>query len=108
MRSPSAVLTSSPTITVSPSGAASRARSAPSIVSWSVIARCVRPRVAAAFTTDDGDARQSNDADVWQCRSTKARTRPQICWTSDFLKKSKCSSARPVPRATQLSEFSAT
>ena len=33
---------------------------------------------------------------------------PRCCWTSDFLKKSKCSSARPVPRATQFREFSAT
>lgn len=32
----------------------------------------------------------------------------QIVWTKDFLKKSKCSSASPVPRATQSSEFSAT
>ena len=32
----------------------------------------------------------------------------QMRWTSDFLKKSKCSSARPVPSATQFSEFSAT
>ena len=59
MRSPSAVLTSSPTITVSSSGAASRARRAPSIRSWSVIARWVIPRFAAAFTTLSGDARQS-------------------------------------------------
>ena len=29
-------------------------------------------------------------------------------WTSDFLKKSKCSRARPVPSATQFSGFSAT
>ena len=32
----------------------------------------------------------------------------QIWDTSDFLKKSKCSRARPVPRATQFSAFSAT
>ena len=44
MRSPSAVFTSSPTMTVSPAGAASRARSASSIRSWSVIARWVSPR----------------------------------------------------------------
>ena len=62
MRSPSAVRTSSPTMmTVRPSGAASRARSAPSIRSWSVIARCVNPRVAAALTTATG-ARQAVEA----------------------------------------------
>jgi hypothetical protein len=33
---------------------------------------------------------------------------PQICWTNDFLKKSKCSKASPVPSATQFNEFSAT
>src|SRR5207249_12217759 len=32
----------------------------------------------------------------------------QTASVSDFLKKSKCSSARPVPSATQSSEFSAT
>ena len=38
-----------------------------------------------------------------------AAHRSRQTWeTSDFLKKSKCSSASPVPRATQLSEFSAT
>ena len=44
MRSPSRVFTSSPTRTVSPAGASARASSAPSIRSWSVIARCVSPR----------------------------------------------------------------
>ncbi len=70
---------------------------------------------------------------MWQCRSMNARVTSgasarrvpgsppcrdgpampsdaarQTCWTSDFLKKSKCSRARPVPRATQLRGFSAT
>ena len=69
-----AVRTSSPTMTVSPSGAASRARSAPSIRSWSVIARCVSPRDPTRPGRPwPGRDRLSNDADVWQCRSMKAR-----------------------------------
>src|SRR5664279_5291217 len=59
IRSPSAVFTSSPTITVRPSGARSRASSAPSIRSWSVIARWVRPRSAAARTWSRGRASES-------------------------------------------------
>ena len=58
IRSPSAVLTSSPTMTVRPSGAAARASRAPSMRSWSVIARWVRPRSAAARTTSAGSDRR--------------------------------------------------
>ena len=65
MRSPSAVLTSSPTMTVSPAGAAARAASAPSIRSWSVTTRCVNPRAAAARTTSPGRARQSKLAPTY-------------------------------------------
>ena len=73
MRSPSRVLTSSPTMIVSPAGASSRASSATSIRSWSVIARWVRPRAWAAFMTSFGADRQSKLPRVWQCRSTNAR-----------------------------------
>ena len=73
MRSPSRVRTSSPIITTRPAGAASRARSAPSIRSWSVIARCVSPRDAAAWTTDAGEASESKLESVWQWRSITAR-----------------------------------
>ena len=64
MRSPSAVFTSSPTMTVSPAGAVARASSAPSIRSWSVIARWVSPRAAAARTTSAGFDRQSKSPRV--------------------------------------------
>src|SRR5688572_22029001 len=60
-------------MTVRPSGAASRAASAASIRSWSVIARCVSPRAVAARTTAAGLLSESKDADVWQWRSTKER-----------------------------------
>jgi hypothetical protein len=49
---------------VSPSGAASRARRAPSTRSWSVTIRWVRPRDAAADATSSGRDRLSNDAPV--------------------------------------------
>ena len=45
MRSPSGVLTSEPTMMVMSLGAVSRARSASSIRSWSVMARWVSPRL---------------------------------------------------------------
>ena len=54
IRSPSRVRTSQPTITVTPGTRASRALCAPSIRSWSVMARWVMPRVAAARTTASG------------------------------------------------------
>ena len=59
MRSPSLVLTSSPTMTVSPRAPRRARASAPSIRSWSVIARWVSPAVAAARTTSAGVDRQS-------------------------------------------------
>ena len=51
---------------VNPAGAASRMRSAPSIRSWSVMIRCVRPRLTAARINFAGLATLSKDADVWQ------------------------------------------
>ena len=54
-------------------GATSRASSAPSIRSWSVIARWVRPRRRRGRTSDAGLVSESNDAELWQCRSTNAR-----------------------------------
>ena len=58
IRSPAVVRISWPTITVEAGRLARRrlacASSAPSIRSWSVIARCVRPRAAAARTTAAG------------------------------------------------------
>jgi hypothetical protein len=62
--SPSTDWISSPTITVSPSGAVSRAARAASMRSWSVIARCVRPRDTAARTTASGLASESKLARV--------------------------------------------
>src|SRR5450759_2913731 len=52
--------------------ACARASSAPSMRSWSVIARWLSPRATAARTTAAGEASESKLADVWQCRSTKA------------------------------------
>ena len=62
IRSPSVVLTSSPTMTVRPAGASSRASSATSIRSWSVIARCVSPRACAAFTMSSGVGQTSRSS----------------------------------------------
>jgi hypothetical protein len=67
IRSPLLVFTSWPTMIRSPGDSAAAIRvasSAPSITSWSVIARWVRPRLAAARTTAAGEASESNDADV--------------------------------------------
>ena len=118
IRSPSAVLTSSPTMTVSPAGrrVARRERAVDPVV---VGDREVGQPARGRGPHDDRRAATASRTtpEVWQCRSTNARAASgpadrrdpaQICWTSDFLKKSKCSSARPVPRATQLSGFSAT
>src|SRR6185503_21260684 len=56
--------------------ATATASRAPSIRSWSVMARWVMPRAAAARTTDAGEAIESKLAEVWQWRSTKARAVP--------------------------------
>ena len=77
IRSPLVVRISWPTITCRPGASAAardRASTAPSMRSWSVIARCVRPRAAAARMTPSGDASESKLAEVWLCRSTKARS----------------------------------
>ena len=97
MRSPSSVLTSSPTITVSPAGAISRASSATSIRSWSVIARWVSPRSTAARSMSVGCGQRIEAA---TCGSADRRTRAvagaprhppssvgprQTCWTQRLL-----------------------
>src|SRR4029450_7822314 len=63
---------------------------------------------------DDGRRRRERvergggvDVEIHECPG-RAGTGHQTAETRDFLKKSKCSSARPVPRATQFREFSAT
>ena len=75
------VLTSSPTMSVRPgAGRPPVARpSAPSIRSWSVIARWVRPR--AGRRPDDATRagqRVERRARVWQCRSKNARAAPPV------------------------------
>ena len=72
MRSPSAVFTSSPMITVSPGAPGREPRARRRSVSWSVIARWVRPRAAAAWTWSRGRASESKLNDVWQWRSKNA------------------------------------
>src|SRR6187401_1515160 len=76
MRSPSADRTSSPTMTVRSAVPRSRARKAPSIRSWSVMARWVSPMRRALATSEAGSARESNEAELWQCRSRKHRETP--------------------------------
>src|SRR3954452_6073664 len=73
IRSPSRVLTSSPTMTVSSGAASACASCATSIRSWSVIARCVNPRSTAALTISLGDASESKLPFECVCRSTNAR-----------------------------------
>ena len=122
IRSPSAVRISSPTITRQAGRLArprDRAASAPSIRSWSVIARWVSPRAAAARTSDSGEASESNDADVWTWRSTNARSlgdtgarrhgHAQTCGDQRLLEEVEVLERQArCPSATQFSEFSAT
>ena len=119
-----AVLTSSPTMTVSPAGAGvARLERAidPVVVGDREVGqpalaprpgrrrlRATAERIEAAPTCGSGGRRTPGSCGVAAAAVAPRGHRHQICWTSDFLKKSKCSSARPVPRATQLSGFSAT
>ena len=67
----SAVLTSSPTITLTPYSAAfSRASSAPEISLWSVTAIAPRPRSAAVASSTSTGVTQSCEWSVCMCRST--------------------------------------
>src|SRR4051812_36301292 len=86
-RSPSSDLISSPTMTVTSeatSAAIARASMAPSIRSWSVIARWVRPRWADVLSRPAGEASESNDERECVWRSAKYRFAGAVTGSSDL------------------------
>ena len=116
MRSPSDVLTSWPTriVTPIPSRATNVARLERAVDRVVVGDREVR-QAARRGGTDDGLGRRERvergrgvDVQVEEGPDARSGSRTSDGRDQDFLKKSKCSSARPVPSATQFSGFSAT
>ena len=59
--------------------ASGRATARAETVSWSVIARAVRPTLAAAITTSQGEQTPS-ECVVWTCRSARRRDRARGIW----------------------------